>query len=228
MVEPDYEHWKGLLALEAVGQLDRADRSELVAHTGGCRECREDRADLAAVVRALDLIDGAIFGQTYSLEGAPEQVSEASAARDTAGLTLLTNPRPGSSGGGGTIRRSLLVTMTAVAAIAVVVVGALALSGHPSLPTRTVALHGHDGAYGTAVLVAKPWGTSIDLSDRGQRSRQILTVSMQAEYGRAWTAGSFNSGDAGGVRVTLACALPIRQIRRVVVMNSSGNEILHS
>ena len=34
--EVDHEHWRGLLAMEAVGQLDDGDREDLRAHVEGC------------------------------------------------------------------------------------------------------------------------------------------------------------------------------------------------
>lgn len=116
----------------------------------------------------------------------------------------------------------------AVAAAVLVVVGTLGLLHHPSPGTRTVALHGPGGGHGTAVLVPEAWGTAIELTDSGAGPSEILTVSMRTEYGHLWLAGTYRSTATGGVRVTLACALPVAQIDAIAITNSAGHEVLHS
>ena len=156
----------------------------------------------------------------------PSRTATRPSALDHTVLSMLAAPDPDR------LRRSRRARRVwaglAVAAAVLVVVGTLGLLHHPSPGTRTVALHGPGGGHGTAVLVPEAWGTAIELTDSGAGPSEILTVSMRTEYGHLWLAGTYRSTATGGVRVTLACALPVAQIDAIAITNSAGHEVLHS
>ena len=232
----DCEHWRGLLAVEAVGHLEDDDGAALLRHLQGCDRCRADRAELAATVPALALAERAFLDH-----GAPGD--------DLPFLPVATPPAPGAApegslpeaGGrhgravrsGWTPRRALVGLSAAAAAAAVLTAGLLGAFGggsspSPTVPALTLALHGRAGSHGTAVLVSEPWGTSIELDDRVASTPQVFTVSMSTQYGRAWFAGTYRSVAGTDVRVTLGCALSLAEVRGVTVTDSSGHVVLQS
>ena len=220
--EVDHEHWRGLLAMEAVGQLNDVDREDLQAHVDGCSQCQIDRHELSGVVGALALVDGSAVGDLF-VPAVPPKERPRPATLDTEVLGMLSEMD------GRTRRRHLAWAAAIAAAVAAVaaVVGSLGLLHLAPAGSRAVALHGQGGNYGTALLVPEPWGTTIQLSDHREPVSRELIVSMRTEYGGRWVAGSYRSRVAEEMNVTLACALPIQQISSISVTDTSGRVVLH-
>jgi len=216
--EVDHEHWRGLLAMEAVGQLNDVDREDLQAHVDGCSQCQIDRHELSRVVGALALVDGSAVGDPF-VPAVPPKERPRPATLDTEVLGMLSEADSRT-------RRRHLAWAAAIAATVAAVVGSLALLHLAPAGSRTVALHGQGGNYGTALLVPEPWGTTIQLSDHGEPVSRELVVSMRTEYGGRWVAGSYRSRAAEEMNVTLACALPIQQISSISVTDTSGHVVL--
>jgi len=236
----DCEHWKGLLAVEAIGQLEETDRVALLGHVQGCARCRTDRSELFDTVSALALAEGAFVEEGAWTDVLPALRSIESADAVESGV-VSHDPDAGVGSAhedlhsGRSLRRGLIGLSAAVAAGLVIVAGSLGIFGGtpgpaptPAVASRTVSLHGEPGYFGTAVLVAKSWGTSIVLTDHVETAPQVLTVVMRTTYSRPWLAGTYWSKAGGDVRVTLGCALPIAEIRSVTVIDSSGHQILQS
>ena len=221
--EVDHEHWRGLLAMDAVGQLDEADREDLRAHVDGCLQCQTDSHELSSVVGALTLVDGSTMGDPLAPVDQPMEDLRP-ATLDAAVLKMLSED----DASGRTRPRHLAWATAAVAAAVIVVIGAFGLLHLSPTGSRTVALHGQGGNYGTALLVPEAWGTTIQLSDHGEPVGRDLIVSMRTEYGSQWVAGSYRSTAAGELKVTLACALPIQKISSISVTDTSGHVVLHS
>jgi hypothetical protein len=221
--EVDHEHWRGLLAMDAVGQLNEADREDLRAHVDGCLQCQADSHDLSSVVGALALVDGSTMGDPLVPVAQPMEDLRP-ATLDTAVMKMFSEVDTS----GRTRRRHLAWAAAAVAAAVIVIIGALGLLHLAPAGSRTVALHGQGGNYGTALLVPEAWGTTIQLSDHSEPISRDLVVSMRTEYGSQWVAGSYRSTAAGELKVTLACALPIQQISSISVTDTSGHMVLHS
>ena len=221
--EVDHEHWSGLLAMDAVGQLDEVDLAGLRAHVAGCAQCQTDRPELCGVVDALALVDGSTMGDAVAPIGQSDPEVRP-ATLDAAVLTMLA----GVDRRRWTHRRQLAWAAAAVAAGVIVVIGVLGFLHQAPPGSRTVALRGHGGNHATAVLVPEAWGTTIQLSDQGDPASRDLTVSMRTEYGSQWVAGSYRSIRGGNLKVTLACALPIQQIDSISVTDGSGRTVLHS
>ena len=229
MVTPvqDCEHWRGLLAMEAVGQVNGPDGDELRAHVRGCEQCQADRSELSELVAVLALADDRAFDESDLLGPTPPRELR-TASLDRAMLTKFSGPEAGSAPTHHTERHRQVWAAVAVAAVAIMVIGTLSILHHGTTGLRTVALRGPSGNYGTAILVPEAWGTSIELTVHGEQANQISTVSMSTEYHRTWLAGTYRSVATGEVRVTLACALPIQQIDTIMVTDPNGQEVLHS
>ena len=220
--EVDHEHWRGLLAVDAVGQLDEADREDLHAHVDGCLQCQADSHDLSSVVGALALVDDSTMGDPLAPVNQPTE-DPRPATLDDAVMRMFAEEDTS-----GRTRRRHMAWAGAVAAAVIVVIGAVGLLHLSPTGSRTVALHGQGGNYGTALLVPEAWGTTIQLSDHGEPVSRDLIVSMRTEYGSQWVAGSYQSTAAGELKVTLACALPIEKISSISVTDTSGHVVLHS
>jgi hypothetical protein len=228
---PACDHWRGLLAEDAVGVLGGRDRVGLQEHLAGCAGCRAEAIELAQVRAALDHIGpSAAEGLRLSPDDEPEDARtrslDAAVARILAESPATPTDAPELQVPTG--RRSpLLLPVLAVAAAVLVAVGALLAAGPGGPRTRTLTLTGTGGTRATAVLTAESWGTSVRLSDPAGPARQVMTVSMATEYGKPWVTGSYNSGTGHGSTVTLACALPFDRISSITVSDATGRTILH-
>jgi hypothetical protein len=225
MPDPGCEHWRGILAMGAVGQ-SAPDDGALRSHLDGCPDCRAKAVELQQTAGVLALIgqsvaDGLGTVDDGAVHPAPTVSLDAAVARILAGDDV-PEPQPVPR------RRRLLTPVLAAAATVVVVLGALTLAAPDAHGSRAVALSGPDGARASAVLTGESWGTSVILTDPGLHRGQVLEVAMRTEYGRSWAAGSYHDSSAGGVTVTFACALPLEQIRTISVTDSQGAVVLAS
>ena len=87
---------------------------------------------------------------------------------------------------------------------------------------HTFALTGTGGARATASLTAESWGTSVELKASGEQPGEVLTVSMRADDGSWWVAGTYRTANGGAVDVTMSCAVPVAEIDAVRVTNAGG------
>lgn len=206
------EHWRGLMALDVVGQLDDAERLALDAHVEGCAECRDQRAELAGLPGALAVADPHHM-ETSDLPPALHQAVvtrlRADARRDRRR------------------RRARVVNLSAAAAVvaAAVLVGLQPWQGAPG---RTVPLTGTPGVLASVTLVPEAWGTKVQLQETGQAGGQVLTVSMRSSSGRWWQAGTYQTVAGRTVSVDLACAVPASSVYGVYVRNAAGRTVLRA
>lgn len=223
MTGPRCDHWRGLLAMELVGQLDHADRIALQAHTEGCSECREDAAELASLSVALPLAD-------------PTRLRDQSAPPPGLADAILTRVRQEQSQEVAT--RKALRHRRARRAVAASVVGALAagaiafavVTGGAGVASgRTLALSGAPGVVASVKLTSATWGSNVELQEKGQPAGQVMWVIMgDGRSGRPWMGGSYRTVGEGTVRVSFSCALAPDRITRVWVDDSHGHTVLSS
>jgi hypothetical protein len=210
------EHARGQLALAAIGRLPDDERLALQSHLDGCAECRSELNNLQGLEKALSTVQ-------------PDLVDEVVAVPDTLRVAVL-----------GTLetevarhRRSTRMKFVGIAAALVLVVGASVVTAdaisasHRAPGGPTFALVGNGSATGTVQLTAESWGTSVELRESGEPGGQVLTMSMRADDGSWWVAGSFLSV-SGTVDVTMSCAVPVADIDGVRVTNASGRQVLGS
>jgi hypothetical protein len=136
-------------------------------------------------------------------------------------------------------RRRRRVTVSAaslVGAMAAALILFALLSGtSPSTSQKTFALGLttagalSDGSSITAkaVLVNQSWGTAVDFSERGLPGG-VYTVSMKTSAGAWWTAGTYRSISGRTVSATMACAVAMKDITGLRVVNAKGVTVLSS
>lgn len=215
MSSPDCEHFRGLIALDAIDKATEAERLGLGAHLEGCRDCREDDRELKNLSTMLAVADLGRLEHEEMPAGLHESVlrrlhSEARSERRA--------------------RRTRYVVGGVAAAAAVCVALALSLSGGTpsgSGTSRTLALTGERGVHASVQLTPEAWGTSVRVDESGQPGNQVLWVSMRTESGTWWATGTYRTVAGRAVQVELACALKLEDIRSVWIKDSAGHVLLH-
>jgi predicted anti-sigma-YlaC factor YlaD len=217
MTDLGCERWHELIAMHVFGDLSPDETTGLVAHLEGCVECRNLEREMATTFSMLRFVD-------------PSNVEP------TASVPIdLTNRVLGDLRSGARVQRR----RQRVKAAGIGVVGALAAAlilvtvfsgnGAPTKPVeRTVALRGITSATASVVLIKRNWGTSLDLREQGLPGGAVYTVSMETAKGTWWTAGTYRSVTGKAVNATMACAVSLKQITGIRVVNGSGVTVLSS
>jgi hypothetical protein len=210
------EKARGQLALASIGRLPESERLSLESHLDGCEDCRNELAGLSALEPGLATADPDRVDQVLTV---PESLR--SAVLGSLGIEVARH------------RRSTRVRFATAAAVVLLALGgvatAVAFTGsRQSRPEHTFALSGPGGARATVRLTAESWGTSVDLESLSERPGEVLTVSMRADNGSWWLAGTYETGDGGKIEVLMSCAVPISEIDAVLVTNASHEEVLSS
>jgi hypothetical protein len=201
--------FRGMIAMDVVGQLPDHERVALVAHLDGCSECRDEHRDLMELTTVLPAAD-------------PERLEESQvpARLETAVLDRLRAEARRER----RTHRARYVIGSAAAAVVALVASVVAVTW-PSPSTVTVALKGTSGVHATAWLKAESWGTSLELRESGQAPGQVLWVSMRTESGTWWQTGTYQTVGSS-LRVNMACALKLGQIDGVWVRDHTGTVVL--
>ena len=205
------EHFRGLIAMEVVGQLSMPERVALNAHIEGCDSCRDERKGLMMLSMVLGTADPDRFTEhelPFKLQTAVLDRLRAEERRERRA------------------HRSRYVLASAAAAVLVAVVLVVTLAWPSGPVTTTVALEGSPTVHATARLTAEPWGTAMDLRESGQPSGEVLSVSVRTVSGSWWQTGTYRTVGSS-VRVDMACALKMSKIKSVWIRQSSGHVVLH-
>jgi Putative zinc-finger len=223
VMETSCEQWRGLIAMRALGGLSSDEVIALEAHLEGCADCEALAHEMTSTVAMLAYVDPSSVEPTALV--APELAQRVLGDLHRAGA--LQRRR----------RRVRVGAASLVGSLAAALILFALLSGtSPSTNQRTVALGLttagalSDGASITAkaVLVDQSWGTSVDFSERGLPSGGVYTVSMKTESGVWWTAGTYRSISGRTVSATMACAVAMKDITGLRVVNAKGVTILSS
>ena len=210
----DCEHWRGLLALDAIAALPATERVLLDAHLDRCTTCRHEHGELLRVANVLPLVD-------------PDHLEE---HQMPAHLEKIVLSRLAGDAGRERRRRRVWVGVGAAlggAAAAVAVALGVLLASPASAPGYTVALHGSPGVTASVRLTPEPWGTAIHLSESGQPGGKMLWVSMRTTKGASWEAGTYTTVTGHGVSVDMSCALQTSKITGIWVVDAKGHTVLH-
>jgi Putative zinc-finger len=209
MITDRCDPFRGMIAVEVVGQLSDHERVALIAHLDGCPACRDERRDLMALATVLPAAD-------------PDRLDE---TRMPLGLQATVLDRLRDDARHDRRRRRARYVVGSVAAAVVAAVALIVTLAWPGPQRATVALSAPPGIHASAVLKAETWGTALDLRESGQPAGQILFVSMRTESGSWWELGTYQTVGSS-VHVTMACALKLAQIDGVWVRDSSGHVVL--
>lgn len=204
-----------------LGALSAQERTAFEQHLTGCAECRSRLAEIEQVPILLAAVD-------------PGDVA-------AAGLPAMQVEQPPDTLWPGLLRRAAAERrrrqrlMTALGAVAAACVLALALvlwphttsSGHP-VPRALVAVM-RSPVQADATLVAKTWGTQIELHCRysggGDRDLPYLLV-VHDQHGRPEKLGTWTLPPGGDIRFSAGTALRPAQISRIDVALLNGTPIL--
>ncbi|MHB8380380.1 MAG: zf-HC2 domain-containing protein [Acidimicrobiales bacterium] len=217
MTERVCEHWHELIAMDVFGDLSFDETTGLRAHLEGCVECRSVAHDVATTFSLLRYVDPATVEPTASVP--IELTNKVLGDLRRAARAQRRRLRVRVAGGG------------VLGAVAAAVILAIVFSGRatPTRPLeRTLALRGTAAAVASAVMSERSWGTSLDLRERGLPGGEVYTVSMETARGTWWTAGTYRSVGGKTVNATMACAVSLKQITGVRVVNASGVTVLSS
>jgi hypothetical protein len=198
MMSDPCEHFRGLIAMEVIGQLSVRERVALGAHVEGCSSCRDERHDLMMLSTVLGTADPDRFTEhelPFTLQSAVLERLRAEERRERRA------------------HRSRYVVGSAAAAVLVAIAVVLTLVWPPTV-------------HATARLTAEPWGTAMDLRESGQPSGEVLTVSVRTVSGSWWQTGTYRT-EGTSDRVDMACALKMSKIKSVWVREASGHTVLH-
>ena len=216
------EQWHGLIAMRSLGGLSSDEAIALDAHLEGCAECRTLAEEMSSTVAMLDYVDPTSVEPTAQV--APELAERVLGDLRRAGA--LQRRR----------RRVTASAVSVVGAIAAALILFTLLSGtSPSTNQRTLALGPTaaeslkvTGVTAKAVLVDQKWGTSVDFSEQGLPGGGVYTVSMETAAGTWWTAGTYRSISGRTVSATMACAVAMKDITGLRVVNAKGVTVLTS
>jgi hypothetical protein len=210
MISDPCEHFRGLIAMEVVGQLSVDERIALGAHTEGCSSCRDERRDLMMLPMVLGAADPDHFTDHELPFGLHTAVLDRLRAEERRERRSH--------------RARYLVVAAAAAVLAVVL--AVSLAWPSGAVTKTLALEGLPTVHATARLTAEPWGTAMDLRESGQPAGQVLSVSVRTVSGSWWQTGTYRTVGSS-VRLTMACAIPMSSIKGVWIRDHNGHTIMH-
>jgi hypothetical protein len=199
------------------GDLSANEEAALLAHLEGCADCQGIAKEFAQTHHLLSYVDPAAVAPTAAV---PAQLTD-KVLRDLRHGGALQRRR----------RRATLAATVGVGLIAASLIFAGLFSGSTvAKPNtqRTVALSGLAAVRASAVLSARPWGTSLTMHEQGLPGGNVYTVSMETAKGTWWVAGTYRSVAGQTVDATMSCAVPLDKITGLRVLNSAGTIVLTS
>ena len=210
------EKWHEAIAMRQFGDLSANEEAGLLAHLEGCADCQAIANEFAQTHHLLSYVDPAAVAPTAAV---PAQLTD-KVLRDL-------------HRGGALQRRKRRATLTAIGvgltAASLLFVGVFSGSTVNKTNTqRTLALSGLTTVRASAVLSARPWGTSLTMHEQGLPGGNVYTVSMRTAKGTWWVAGTYRSVAGQTVDATMSCAVPLAKITGLRVLNSAGTVVLTS
>jgi hypothetical protein len=211
------EKWHEAIAMRQFGDLSANEEAGLLAHLEGCADCQAIAKEFAQTHHLLSYVDPAAVAPTAAV---PAQLTD-KVLRDLHRGGALQRRK----------HRATLATAVGVGLIAASLIFAGLFSGSTvAKPTtqRTLALSGLTTVRASAVLSARPWGTSLTMHEQGLPGGNVYTVSMRTAKGTWWVAGTYRSVAGQTVDATMSCAVPLSRITGLRVLNSAGTVVLTS
>jgi hypothetical protein len=209
------EQWREALAMHLLGDQPVAEMTGLLAHLDGCADCQAIASEMTETAAMLKFVDPSSIEPTASVP--PDLTARVLGELHDVGVTRHR-------------RRAAVVLGGFVGALAATLILVAVFSASPSsVPSeRALALGGAPSVTASALLVAQPWGTSLQLRERGLPGGQVYTVSMETKSGRWWTAGTYRPTKGQAVFATMACAVSLHKITGVRVVDAAGATVLDS
>jgi anti-sigma-K factor RskA len=208
---------RAALGAAALGGLDPAEEVALRAHLEGCAACRDELRALAAVARALPVVDPDRIAHT------PAEPPHELAARVLARVARERQARRAAR------RRRVLaragIAAAAAAAALAVVVGLALTRDDPGERALRIAFPSGDGVTASAVLHPRPTGTEVTFHAAGLHDGEVYWLWLTGDDRRRVTAGTFRGTDRP-VDVTMTASIRLRDTRRVWVTDEADAVVL--
>ena len=205
--------WRGDLAAKALGRPDPVTDAALDAHVDGCPTCRSELEELRTMATAAGLADPERLRVPPGVPALADQI----VARVAAEAAAARRRRRG---------RLVVGAVAAAALVAVAVASALAFVGDDDGDEgRSIELAGSDGADGSAVLVARPWGTEVTLEVSGLDDGEVYWLWLTDEDGDRVVAGTL-TGTGHPATAVLSAALPTEEARRIWMTDEDDRVVL--
>jgi hypothetical protein len=212
MITDNYADWDGAYVL---GALDPDDLAEYEAHLAGCAECRANVEGLRPTVGVL--ANARVAGFTGSTEPVPDTLLPGllhRAARDR------------------NRRRTFIAVLGAAAAACIVALAVVLWPGSgtsdAAAPQAMRALR-PSPVSATAALVAKAWGTEIDLQCRyNEPVHESFPYKLRVidKSGRHHGGGSWSLESGRQISFTGGTDVPLQDVQAVQITLSDGKPIL--
>jgi len=216
MNEMGCEKWREAMAMHVFDDLSAEEETGLLAHLEGCSECQVVAEEIAGTFRTLSYVDLAAVELTAAVP--PQLFDRVLGDLHRAGVMQRRRRR---------VSVSALAGAGAVAA-SLILVGVVIAHPATSPVQRTVALRGATTVRANAVLIDESWGTRVDLHENGLPGGDVYTVTMKTSSGTWWTAGTYRSVAGEPVNATMACAVSLKKITGIRVLNGAGKTVLTS
>jgi predicted anti-sigma-YlaC factor YlaD len=199
--------------MAALGAASVEERQAFERHLGECAACRAISVELRSTAGSLEAVTSV---EAPTVGPVPVSLAEAVLGALIEGDRTARLRR----------RTRLLVSAgvaAALVALALIVAGS---DGNEANQQKTVALHGAAPVHASAVLEARPWGTSLTFREQGLATEETYTVSMASSAGTWWTAGTYRSTNTRAVTATMACAVRLAAISEIRVTDAAGHTVL--
>jgi hypothetical protein len=224
----DHDELRLSLGSYLTGALGPTARAELEDHLKLCEACRAELVELAALPGLLGRLGRE--GLDARAFGSDPTGSEPAGPPDRLLSGLLARARQVEEASRRRLRR--LRAATAAITAAAVVAAAFALA--PTLASRPAAGTGYQlhaeapsaGLAGRVTLLAKPWGTELELSLRGLPAGEDCEAVVIGRDGQRATIGSWGATPDHAARVDVATDLPPSQLDSLTVQTVAGAALL--
>ena len=209
-----HEDFRLSLGAYLEGALDPDEEARVTGHLDQCAECRAELAQLkplAAVLGALSVENFMVEAEMPPPSVLPAILDRMRAERERDGRRLWA-------------WRSMAGASIAAAVVAVAAwAGFFHSSGQAGLQLQAAS---GNGAAGHVVLVAKPWGTAIELAMTGLPSSTNCIVYAVDTGGSRQLAGAWGPTPNRSAMVDVATSIPRGQLSRIVVVTPGGKAVL--
>lgn len=239
-VPTDHQALHNLLGAFVLGGLDQDEHRAFTRHLRDCATCQRESAQIGGLPALLALvptesalaIDSPTSATGASQVALPLPSALPAGADDTTLVSLLDRVRRR--------RRVRRWTVGLVAATVVLLAGVAGVLLGPVLPGRSVSPVtaspnvaarvvaqpvASSSAHVVVALVAKQWGTQVELTGDGLPAGQIIELTIRAKDGSSYEVASWTGTQSGRANITGACWMKSDQITGVDVATVAGGPI---
>lgn len=209
-----HEEQQQLLGLYILGGMDRHERAAFEEHLVACPECRREAAELESLPDLLDALP-----REAALElAAPPPYELKERTRELVDELALRRRKE---------RRRWTGLVAAVAGVCLVAGAAVGplLTQQQQPPADTYVMTADGGLQLELALVAKAWGTEMEVAGEQLPAQGVLTLWVTDTSGYTYQMASWQATPSGRVTLTAACAMDTERIAQVELREGSESTL---